>query len=113
MEEVEGPPNPSSDDEDGALDLTDRCWFDEREEVWMTDFPPPDGFTGYESRHYDDIEDEEPYERGCTEEEVVALEADAKAARAAERAEDEQLRDAWFAFLREEATPPDDDEKQP
>ena len=105
VEEVEGPPNPGSDgdDEDEGLDLTDRCWKDEFDEIWMTDFPPPADFTGYESRSYDDIDDDERYVRACTEEEIAILEADAKAARAAERAEDEELRDAWFALLREEA----------
>jgi hypothetical protein len=105
VEEVEADPNlPLRAEEDEALDLTDRCWFDEREQVWMTDFPPPAGFDGYESRHYDDIDDEEPYERACTGEEIAILEADAKADRAAERAEEEDLRDRWFALLREEAT---------
>jgi hypothetical protein len=105
VEEVEGPPNPSSegDSDDEGIDLTDRCWKDEIDYVWMTDFPPPPGFTGYESRPYDEIEDKEPYVRVCSEEEVAILDADAAADRAAERAEDEQLRDAWFALLREEA----------
>jgi hypothetical protein len=105
VEEVEGDLNlPLPDEEDDCLDLSDRCWFDERDECWITDFPPPAGFTGYQSRDYDDIEDDEPYERACTEEEVAILEADRAAQRAAERAEDEQLRDAWFALLREEAS---------
>ena len=105
VEEVEGAPNlPLCDDEeDEALDLTDRCWKDGIDDIWMTDFPPQADFTGYESRPYDDIGDEERYVRVCTEEEVAILEADAERARAAERAEDEQLRDAWFALLREEA----------
>jgi hypothetical protein len=107
VEEVEGDPNlPLREDEDDTLDLTDRCWRDPIDtDIWLTDFPPPAGFTGYESRGYDDIDDDEPYQRACTEEEVAILEADERAARAAERAEEEELRDAWFALLREEAGP--------
>ena len=104
VEEVEGPQDSLNHPaEDDCLDLSDRCWFDERDECWITDFPPPAGFTGYQSRDYDDIEDDEPYERACTEEEVAILEADRAAQRTAERVEDEDLRDRWFALLREEA----------
>jgi len=103
VEEVEDPPNrppsPSNPDEDDALDLSDRCWWDEREEAWLTDFPPPPGFDGYESRGFDEDDHDEPYERACTAEEAAVLAADAAADRAAERAEDETLRDRWFALL--------------
>lgn len=68
----------------------------------MTDFPPPAGFDGYENRDYDDLEDPDPYFRNCTEEEAAILTADAAIDRAAERAEEEQLRDAWFEVLRDE-----------
>jgi hypothetical protein len=88
--------------EDQGLDLSDRCWWSEDEEAWMTDFPPPAGFTGYESRPYDDVEDEEPYVRACTEEEAAILDAGRAADRAAERAGEEALRDAWFDFLKGE-----------
>ncbi len=101
VEEVEAPRGGHNEDE--GLDLSDRCWKDEIDEIWMTDFPPPAGFTGYESRPYDDIGDDEPYVRICTEEEIAILDADAAADRTAERAEDEQLRDAWFELLRAEA----------
>lgn len=96
--------NPTEDDEDEGLDLSDRCWFDEGDELWMTNFPPPAGFAGYESRPYEDIEDEEPYRRACTPEEVAILEASDVADRAAERAEDEDLRDRWFELLRRECS---------
>ena len=69
----------------------------------MTDFPPPAGFTGYESRPYDDSEDDEAYVRACSAHEVAILEADAARDRAAERAEDEQLRDGWFDLLKSQA----------
>ena len=101
---MEGAPNlPLCDDEEEGLDLSHRCWKDGIDDIWMTDFPPPEGFTGYESRRYDDIGDDERYVRACTEEEVAILEADATADRDAERAEDEVMRDAWFAYLRAEA----------
>jgi hypothetical protein len=105
VEEVEGPPNPSSDgdSDDEGLDLSDRCWKDGIDDIWMTDFPPPEGFTGYESRPYDEPEDDERYVRACTEQEVAILEADAARARAVYRAEDEALRDAWFELLESEA----------
>jgi len=69
----------------------------------MTDFPPPADFAGYESRPYHEIGDEEPYVRACTPEEVAVLEAGEAADVALERAEDEELRDAWFQMLKEEA----------
>ena len=91
-------------DEDQALDLSHRCWRDPiDDDVWLTDFPPPPGFDGHESRPYDEQDSDQKYERECTEEEVAILEVDEKAVLAAERADDEQLRDAWFALLREEA----------
>jgi len=82
VEEVEGDPNRPLREDDEGLDLTDRCWFDQREQCWMTDFPPPHGFDGYESRDYDEIGDEEPYERACTPVEVEILEAENARARA-------------------------------
>lgn len=86
-------------DEPEGLDLSDRCWRDGIEGMWMTDFPPPEGFTGYEQGDYG----EGDYERECTAEEVAILEADAAAVTAAGRAEDEALRDAWFEMLRDPA----------
>jgi hypothetical protein len=105
VDEVEGSPNRAShgDSEDEGIDLSHRCWKDGIDDIWMTDFPPPDGFSGYESRPYDDFGDDEPYVRACIDEEVAILEADARADRQAERAEEEELRDAWFACLREAA----------
>ena len=104
VEEVEDPlDRPACDEEDGEFDLSDRCWKDDTDNGWMTDFPPPEGFAGYESGPYDDMDDDEPYVRACTDEEIAILEADARAGRAAERAEEEALRDQWFGMLREEA----------
>jgi hypothetical protein len=100
VEEVEGDPNrPLRGEEEEGLDLSERCWFCEVDECWLTDFPPPPGFTGYESRDYDD-DDDRSYERACTAEEIEILEADDAADRAAARPEDEMLRDEWFALLR-------------
>ena len=53
-----------------VLDLSERCWFCEVDECWLTDFPPPPGFTGYESRDYDEKDEDESYERACTAEEI-------------------------------------------
>jgi hypothetical protein len=102
VEEVEGPPVSLSQGDEEGLDLSDRCWKDEIEEVWLTDFPPPEGFTGYESRPYDEPDDDERYVRVCTEEEIALLEGDRARVRGNERAEDEALRDAWFQLLRAE-----------
>ena len=107
VEEVEDPLNrPPSPEEDRGLDLSDRCWRDGIEDIWMTDFPPPAGFTGYQNRPYEEDDPSESYVRACTEEEAAILEAGEKADRAAIRAEDEELRDAWFAMLRDELSPP-------
>jgi hypothetical protein len=108
VEEVEGAPNrPLCSDGDEGLDLSDRCWRDEQDECWLTDFPPPAGFDGFESRPYDDIADDERYVRACTDEEAEILNADRAADRAAERIEEEQLRDEWFALLRAECSEAD------
>jgi hypothetical protein len=103
VEEVEGPPNPSSDgdNEIEVIDRWHRCWKDQIDGNWLTDFPPPTGYTGYESCDFGD--QDERYVRECTQEEVAILEGHAAAERAAERAQDEVLRDEWFALLREDA----------
>ena len=102
VEEVEGAPNhPLPDDEDEDLDLSHRFWRDEIDtDIWMTDFPPPPGFTGYQRRDYDDVRHEEQYVRVCSDEEVAILEADEKRARAFERASEEERRDEWLALLK-------------
>jgi hypothetical protein len=92
------------EDEDEGLDLSARCWWDEDDEHWKTDFPPPAGFDGWQSRDYDDTEDEGSYVRNCTPEEAAILDADRAADFAIERAEHEELRDAWFAHLRAECS---------
>lgn len=106
VEEVEGPPDSiSGEDQDPApLDLSDRCWAQDEmgEKVWMTSFPPPAGFSGYENRSFDSDQHVEPYQRECTEAEAAILDADEAADADSARAEDEVLRDAWFAYLREE-----------
>ena len=109
VEEVEGPPDSLIDGhEDGGLDLSDRCWKDGIDNIWLTDFPPPSGFTGYENRPYDEDGEDygDTYQRACTPEEVALLEADDAAARAEEREQEEALRDAWFDMLRDQDTTP-------
>lgn len=112
VEEVEGPPDSLiEEDEAPLLDLTDRCWWDEIDNFWMTDFPPPAGFTGWESRPYDDPENDDAYQRACTAEETAILNADVARARSVERAEDEELRDEWFALLCTECSEVEPDEQ--
>nr|NUR38126.1 hypothetical protein [Sphingomonas sp.] len=106
VEEVEGKANPPlHGDDDEGLDLSDRCWKDPIDDIWMTHFPPAPDFIGYESRPYDELDDNGPYERACTAEEIAILEAGRAAEAAAERAEEEALRDAWFQLLKDEAEP--------
>ncbi|MES2120229.1 MAG: hypothetical protein V4513_06580 [Pseudomonadota bacterium] len=123
VEEVEGPPGSLSqrdlDEEKAAereaarfYDLSERCWVDGIDGNWLTDFPPPPGFKGYESRDYDDDEDpDERYIRECTPGEVTVLEAERARLRAAERAEDEELRDYYYAQLGAEWVEMDNDEE--
>lgn len=72
--------------------------------MWLTDFPPPEGFTGYQDGEWG----EDDYERGCSAEEMAILEAEEAAVRNADLAEQEELRDAWFACLAGD----DDDEDE-
>ena len=71
--------------------------------VWMTTFPPPPGFDGYENREWDGFA---YYERACTADEAELLDAHHAAALADEEAEAtafaEAERDSWFAKLRTE-----------
>jgi len=71
--------------------------------VWMTTFPPPPGFDGYENTAWDGLT---YYERACTPEEAQLIEAHQAAAEAEEVAEAtafaEAERDGFFAKLRSE-----------
>jgi len=61
--------NPTAEEEEPEeIDLSDRCWKDGDE--WMTDFPPPLGFTGYQKGEPRDLD----YKRTCTAEETGSLE---------------------------------------
>jgi hypothetical protein len=68
----------------------------------MTNLPPPPGFDGGEGREWGDLN----YERDCTPEEAKLLEASDAASGAAERAEEEQLREALFDMLRSDLEEP-------
>lgn len=98
--------------EEEEIDLFHRFWesYRDGEKTWFTDFPPPPGFTGYETCDYDDPD--ETYERECTAEEVAMLEADAAAARASARAEEEAMRDEWFKLLRAECSAADAEQRR-
>jgi hypothetical protein len=81
-----------------GLDLSERFWRNEIESLWLTDFPPPLGFDGYQSGNWGSPK----YERACTPEEVAILEASHAAGISAERADDEALRDAWLEVLKKD-----------
>ena len=102
--EVANPPirPPCGDNfDDDDDEEPERCWWDEEEKVWMTDFPPPAGYDGYEVGRWQD----EDYRRECTREEAEALAASMDAETAEERAADETLRDEWFRQLRSAGGP--------
>jgi len=92
--------SPTADKEEvERVHLWDPCWKDENG-VWMTDFPPLPGFTGYQSCEWNDPD--RSYKRECSSEEAELLDADDAAAEAAERADEERLRNEWFERLRTE-----------
>jgi hypothetical protein len=83
-------------------DPAENCWQSD-EGKWMTTFPPPPGFDGYESCEWDGLK---WYERACTAEEAELLDAHQAGAQAEEYAEltafAEAERDEWFENLRTE-----------
>lgn len=98
--------NPTAEEAEAPeIDLSDRCWPQDEmgEKVWMTSFPPPPGFTGWQKGEWQSLD----YERECTPEEAELLEANEAAAEADERKDEETLRDAWFAMLRAELSATD------
>jgi hypothetical protein len=70
-----------------------RVWCD-RNDVWWTDYPPPEGYAGEARCHYGHSK----YRRTLTEAEVEAVEATAEAEAAEELAAAAAQRDAWFGF---------------
>ena len=99
VDEVDDPPNSLNEEGNGEaeVDFSLRCWFDENSHMWVTDFPPPEGFDGEENGEWSDRD----YWRSCTPEETAILEADEKSALDEEIAEDAAKRDLWFALLAE------------
>ena len=75
-------------------DLSGRCW-QANDGEWMTNFPPPAGFDGYEKGRWRDLK----YERACSADEAALLDANERAAAQEEEAGDATLRDRWFALL--------------
>ena len=73
----------------------DPVWWCSDGGRWMTRFPPPAGFDGYEDGDYGDVD----YERGLDDAEEAAMEAAADAELAPRRIRDARERDAWFAAL--------------
>ena len=90
------------DEQDDFIDEVDdeRIWVEDHS--WRTNFPPPDGFNGYEDGIYGD----EDYSRQCTPEERALLDIrypDAFVDEAEEqRQADAAERDSFFAALAEE-----------
>jgi hypothetical protein len=110
LNELNDPPNSlltGDDDTDDQEpdDAAERCWQDDEDEDekhWMTTYPPPDGFTGYQRGRWGD----EDYERSCSREESALLDRNLEAGLSEYRAEDAALRDAWFARLAEQLAEP-------
>jgi hypothetical protein len=109
--------NPISSDRDEMLELAEYCWklgeadypVEARRSgiadgAWLTNFPPPPGFDGYENRPW--TGEDFYYERTCTPEEVELLDAHLAAMIADDRAEwtayVEARRETFFGTLRTE-----------
>ena len=94
--------NPTEIGDPPGWEESESCWKSD-DGGWMTTFPPPPGFDGYQSRAWDGLN---YYERACTIEEAELLEAHHAAALAEAQAEEtayaEAERDGWFARLRAE-----------
>ena len=87
--------NPTEEEpEVEEVNLWDRCWKEEDE--WVTDFPPPPGFEGWQQGEWGSRN----YQRVCTTEEAAILEANHAAADAEELSGEEELRDSWFQLLK-------------
>jgi hypothetical protein len=76
-------------------------WEDEEEEMWMTDYPPPEGFDGFEQGEWGD----DRYRRALSAEEQAVVDADLDAQRAEEQADCSRIleeasaaRDRFFGF---------------
>jgi hypothetical protein len=87
-------------EESAVDDEPQRVWIEDHS--WRTDFPPPDGFNGYQHGFYGDPD----YHRQCSPEERELLDRrypDAIAEQAEnQRDADEAERDSFFAELAEE-----------
>jgi hypothetical protein len=92
-----GQPSQLCDNDDQDNEADDRIWWDDIEEDWRTDFPPPPGFDGEENKSYGEWR----YARSLTRAERDIIEAEQAAASAQEAAEDTARRDRYFAELSE------------
>jgi hypothetical protein len=88
---------PYSDDEDGEVaEAKDwRIWWDEDEQEWRTDFPPPPGFTGAQRGEYGCWR----YSRALTAEELELTEQDYRRERQSDMTAAAADRDQYFAAL--------------
>lgn len=87
--------NPIPDDLEEEEEQAEHCWIGD-DGTWLTDFPPPAGFDGYQKHEWGQW----GYERECTAEEAALLDAAEDAAELEKHAEEERRRDAWFGSLR-------------
>ncbi|MBA3730097.1 MAG: hypothetical protein H0W92_04755, partial [Sphingomonas sp.] len=96
-----------ADADDDDDDDEERVWV--QNYTWRTNFPPPDDFNGDESGFYP----EDGYDRSCTPEEAILLDARYPSAfndvRDDQREDDEAERDAFFAELAQEV---EDEDKE-
>jgi len=101
------PDKPDTPHPPPGYDPWDNIWHDE-ERGWLTHFPPPADFTGYESREWNGWD---LYTRTCTPEEVTLLETHAEAIegqiQADLAAEAQAERDNFFTLLRAECSEAD------
>jgi hypothetical protein len=108
IDEVDIPPPPGFDPAENVWRVGLEPRYSRRDHglpggTWMTTYPAPPGFAGYENCPWDGFN---YYERACTPEEAELIEAGQAAVEAAEQAElrayAEAERDAFFAKLRAE-----------
>ena len=69
-------------------------WWDDASNEYRTDFPPPDGFHGWEEGQYGD----DDYQRALSAEEEAAVTATHRAEIADRLPIEAQARDRWFGF---------------
>jgi hypothetical protein len=86
----------------------DHLWEDEDLRLWLTDYPPPDGFDGYEEGEWGDDDYRRalaPGEQAVIDADLAAVHAEQEAERAMALAAACAARDRAFGFAGEDETP--------